>query len=170
MNTKTVSQLDAQGYFVAPTQADESPLEPGVFLIPGGCADAPPPTIPQGKRARWDGAAFVLEDIPAPPAPVTPPPPTRSELVAIVLAKAKAQRLTMMSILDGMQVSALVNNDTPTAQAIEAAKQGLRNITNTDLSACNTQAEMELAIYQAYLAIAAAAPASVQSAFQSLVP
>lgn len=96
--------------------------------------------------------------------------PSHAELITITLAKARAQRLPIMSVLDGMQVSALVSGDTPGAQAIETAKQGLRNITNTDLSACTTQAEMEQAIYQAYLAIAAAAPASVQSAFQSLVP
>ena len=75
---KTVSQLDALGYFVGTADADESPLEPGEFLIPGGCVDAPAPTIPQGQRARWaDG--WVFEDTPAPePEPVPEPPAPQS--------------------------------------------------------------------------------------------
>lgn len=75
---KTVSQLDAQGFFVGTTEADESPLEPGEFLIPGGCVDAPAPTIPQGQRARWaDG--WVFEGVPAPePEPVPEPPVPQS--------------------------------------------------------------------------------------------
>lgn len=62
---KQVCQLDAAGYFVGTTSADPSPLEPGAFLIPGGCVDAPAPSVPSGQRARWDGA-WVFEDIPLP--------------------------------------------------------------------------------------------------------
>lgn len=62
---KQVSQLDQNNYFISVTIADESPLEPGVFLIPGGAVDAEPPTIPEGQRAKWNGA-WVLENIPLP--------------------------------------------------------------------------------------------------------
>jgi len=62
---KQVIQLDAAGYFVGPTPAHESPLEPGVFLIPAGAVDAPMPSIPEGKLAKWDGA-WVYEDAPQP--------------------------------------------------------------------------------------------------------
>ena len=112
---KTVSQLDAQGYFVNLVEADESPLEPGVFLIPGGAIDAPAPVVPAGSRARWSGAWFI-EDIPAPnpapepvstfvpipapePEPVEPPPPpppapppapTTDQLAAQIDAQADA--------------------------------------------------------------------------------
>lgn len=64
MTTKTVSQLNQHGYFVAPVLADESPLEPGVFLIPGGAVDVPPPEVPEGKVALFQGGAWVF---------VTPP-------------------------------------------------------------------------------------------------
>lgn len=59
---KIVSQLNAAGYFVGPVVADESPMEPGVYLIPGGAVDIPPPNIPAGKVALWQGSgwAFVL--------------------------------------------------------------------------------------------------------------
>ena len=72
---KIVSQLDADGYFVGLTIADESPLEPGVFLIPGGAVDVEPPAIPQGHRARWSNG-WAFEAIPQPePEPEPPPRP-----------------------------------------------------------------------------------------------
>ena len=61
---KQVSQLDKDGYFVGVTTADPSPLEPDVYLIPGGCIDAPAPTIPEGQRAKWYNGQWVFEDIP----------------------------------------------------------------------------------------------------------
>ena len=61
MNTKVVSQLDQNGYFISPTQADESPLEPGVFHLPGGCLDVEPPEIPEGQRARWVADEWIFE-------------------------------------------------------------------------------------------------------------
>lgn len=63
MSAKTVSQLNPDGYFVFPVRADESPLEPGVFLIPARAIDVPPPQVPTGKRARWVGE-WVFEDAP----------------------------------------------------------------------------------------------------------
>ncbi|ASJ79181.1 hypothetical protein P26059A_0029 [Curvibacter phage P26059A] len=69
--TKQVSQLDTNGYFVGVTTADESPLEEGVFLIPAGTVDSIPPSIPEGKLARWNGE-WTLEDIPQ-PEPEEPP-------------------------------------------------------------------------------------------------
>lgn len=75
---KIVSQLDEKGYFVCAVVADESPLEPGVFLIPGGAVDiAPPNEIEPGKMYRISGEGWMSEDIPAPepepePEPLTP--------------------------------------------------------------------------------------------------
>jgi len=72
---KLVSQLDDDGYFVAATEAPESPLEPGVYLVPGGAVDSNPPDVPEGKRAKWAGE-WVYEDIPVPePEPEDEPPP-----------------------------------------------------------------------------------------------
>lgn len=60
---KQVIQLDAAGYFAGLTTADECQLEPGVFLLPAGSIDTTAPTIPEGKKAKWNGE-WVLEDIP----------------------------------------------------------------------------------------------------------
>ncbi len=70
---KQVIQLDADGYFVGLTTADESPLEPGVFLLPANAVDAPVPDVPDGQRAKWNGA-WVLEDIPQPEPTPEPEP------------------------------------------------------------------------------------------------
>jgi hypothetical protein len=73
---KNVSQLDPDGYYIGPTVADESPLEPGVYLIPAGAIDrAPPKTIEPGKRYRPWGTGWRAEEIPAPePQPAEPQP------------------------------------------------------------------------------------------------
>lgn len=73
--SKTVYQTDRNGNYVGPMLADESPLEPGVFLIPAGCVETAPPSIPAGKMARWTGAAWILVNRPgAAPSPVPPSP------------------------------------------------------------------------------------------------
>ena len=80
---KTVVQLDSSGYFVGLTIADESQLEPGVYHIPANALDVPAPSVPDGKRAKWNGSEFVLEDIPLPqPAPeeLPAPQPTPKDL------------------------------------------------------------------------------------------
>jgi len=85
---KTVSQLDADGYYVGTTTAQRSPLEQGVFLIPGGAVDAFPPVVPQGKRARWSDG-WVLEDAPA---PETEPAPTLDEVRQAKIAQIDRAR------------------------------------------------------------------------------
>lgn len=70
---KQVIQLDTAGYFTGLTVADESPLEPGVFLIPAGAVEAPVPVVPVGKLAKWNGT-WVFEDPPQPEIEVEPDP------------------------------------------------------------------------------------------------
>jgi hypothetical protein len=70
---KQVIQLDNQGYFVGFTTAEESPLEPGVFLIPGGAIDVEAPSIISGKIARWDNQ-WIYEDVIVPEEETQPEP------------------------------------------------------------------------------------------------
>lgn len=113
MTTKQVSQLDASGFFVGVTVADESPLEPGTFLIPGGCVDAPPPNIPEGKLAKWNGS-WVLEDIPQPE-----PEPEPVELTYI--EKRAMEYPPMADYLDG-----IVKGDQAQIDAYIAACQAVK--------------------------------------------
>jgi hypothetical protein len=78
---KKVSQLDTNGFFAGITYADESPLEPGIYLIPALAIDVDPPTTPEGYRARWDNR-WVYE-------PVSPPPTAPEEPVPVELTYAE---------------------------------------------------------------------------------
>lgn len=60
MNTKPVYQYDISGIYVGQTEADESPLEPGVFLIPARCVEMAPPEPVGDKWPRWNGAKWEL--------------------------------------------------------------------------------------------------------------
>lgn len=60
MPTKTVYQTGHLGLYVGLATAYESPLEPGVFLIPGGCVEVQPPDAPEGKIQRWNGKRWEL--------------------------------------------------------------------------------------------------------------
>lgn len=128
MKNKTVTQLDAEGYFVGLALADESPLEPGVFLIPGGAVDAPAPEVPEGQRARWSGAGFVLEAIPQPKAPEPPPPPARADVIRgrlyqIDAESVRALRATVSATGKGKPAPAF---DVDKLVALEAEASALR--------------------------------------------
>jgi len=62
MPQKTVYQTNHLGLYVGPVHADESPLELGVFLLPGGCVEVPPPDAPAGKIQAWHGKRWQLLD------------------------------------------------------------------------------------------------------------
>ena len=57
--------------------ADESPLEPGEWLIPAHSTLEAPPSIPDGYQARRSNGAWVLELVPAPEDPDAPATPSR---------------------------------------------------------------------------------------------
>jgi hypothetical protein len=66
--TKPAYQFDSAGLYLGQTVADESPMEPGVYLLPAGCTlKAPPASVPTGKVPRWTGKAWQL--VTKPPAP-----------------------------------------------------------------------------------------------------
>ncbi|MDD7908651.1 DUF4376 domain-containing protein [Pseudovibrio exalbescens] len=58
MSTKVVYQLDDKGYLVGEALAHESPLEAGVYHLPAGTVETPPPALSSNQAARWDGASW----------------------------------------------------------------------------------------------------------------
>lgn len=61
--------------FIGESVADESPLEPGVFLIPAQATTVKPPTVTPPKQAVWRNNKWKVEQIPVPKEePVTPGP------------------------------------------------------------------------------------------------
>lgn len=61
---KIVFQTNHELVLIGTCLADESPLEPGVWMIPGGCVELEPPEIPPGKRARYSSGSWVIEPVP----------------------------------------------------------------------------------------------------------
>ncbi len=60
MTEKIVYQCDRAGLYVTSTVADQSPLEPGIYLIPAGCTEIRPPEAwsddvwPRFNGSTWD--------------------------------------------------------------------------------------------------------------------
>ncbi len=94
--------------------------------------------------------------------------PAHAELVDLALMTARKERQPILSVLDGLQVSAMVNGDSAKATMIEAAKESLREITSLDLSACVTYEDMRQAFKLRYAQLVAAAP-DVAIAFREVV-
>lgn len=70
----------ATGEYLGSSEADESPLEEGIFLIPAGATDIAPPAPQEGFVVRFAGGAWGYSPIEAPelppteePTPYTPP-------------------------------------------------------------------------------------------------
>lgn len=73
MTTKTAYQFDYAGLLVGTTDADESPLEPGVFHLPArSTLTKPPRRVPADKWPRWTGRKWVLVNRPEPAEPENP--------------------------------------------------------------------------------------------------
>lgn len=79
---KPIYHYDLAGLLVGSTIADESPLEPGVYLIPARATDIAPPTVPDGSRAHFDGAAWLIEPIPQQDPEPAPPEPSPEDTIA----------------------------------------------------------------------------------------
>lgn len=115
-----------------------------------------------------DCAAY-LAWIDAGNAPDLPPTPSHAEFVEMAKAAMRIQRQPIISVLDGLQSSSVVKGEMPRALSIETAKQGLRDITDTDLSDCMSFEDMRLKVKAAYAALAAALPADVRKEFSEAI-
>ncbi|TCS37497.1 hypothetical protein EDC30_104301 [Paucimonas lemoignei] len=78
----TVFQLDPNGIFIGETVADRSPLEEGVFLVPDGCVQEPPPAFVAGKLRAFVNGAWQYQDPPLLPDSIgeDPAPPALEQM------------------------------------------------------------------------------------------
>lgn len=89
----------ATGQYLGPlelTADDLSPLEPGVYLMPGGCTDIAPPAASGSNRAIWTGDHWQLVEEPAsaiPPAPVPPTEEQAAQALQAAIVSATQARL-----------------------------------------------------------------------------
>lgn len=129
---KIVSQLNEDGYFAGPVIADESPLEPGVYLIPGGAIDVPPPEVPVGKVALWEGVSWKFEDAraPAPEPDPEPPAATAAAQIDALERQHMLPRPVRDVLLALMEKEAAALGITPTQ--LRAVNPGYRRVKELD--------------------------------------
>lgn len=60
------------GIFLGKSKADESPLEPGIFLIPAHATATKVPEFSKLQMAIWDGSAWEVQNIQEPDLPPAP--------------------------------------------------------------------------------------------------
>lgn len=120
---KTVYQLDQTGAYLGETIAHKSPLEPGVYLIPGGCVETAPPETKEGQIAVWDGV-WTLVDLPE---PEKPKELTAKELAAQKIATRKAQIGAELAEIDAKSIRPLRAGETDRLAALEKQASALRS-------------------------------------------
>lgn len=131
------------GFYVGTTIADESPLEPGVWLMPAHTTETRPPAFDvQMERARWTGEAWTVEPLPVgpPDLPVDPPPPlvltrifkadiwrrTTDAEAAIIDGALQAQPVRMRRLWDDSQWLETTDELYPTLEAAFVAAFGAK--------------------------------------------
>jgi hypothetical protein len=119
---KTVYQLDQTGAYLGETIAHESPLEPGVYLIPGGCVETAPPETKEGQIAVWDGV-WTLVDVPE---PEKPKEPTAKEIAAQKVAARKAEILGLLDDIDRKSIRPMRAGETQRLAELESQAAALR--------------------------------------------
>lgn len=111
------------GALLGSREADESPLEPGVFLMPAFSTDVTPPAPVDGKYRIFSGESWSYADIPNPeevePEPETEEgPPTEDDyrvaIQAMIDAVAQSRRYDSGQAMGGYV------NSTVSAWAVEA--------------------------------------------------
>lgn len=72
---KTVYLFDATGAYIGTYDAQESPLEPGVFITPVFSTSSVPPEVLPNQVAVFNGNSWTVQQIPEPEPEMEPPVP-----------------------------------------------------------------------------------------------
>jgi hypothetical protein len=115
------------GVFIGVEFAQESPLEPGVFLLPRSSTFVEPPKVAEGKQAVWNSETWEVQDIPPPP---EPPEPEQETLTWVVI---RMKRSSLLLKSDWTQLA-----DAPLTQEQKNAwtvyRQALRDVPSSAAS------------------------------------
>jgi hypothetical protein len=105
-------------FYVGVSDADNSPLEPGKYLIPAHATVIPVPSFTVNQRARFDEAyqSWFVEDIPLPP---EPPVPTPEEVKASLLEWLELRADFIKDRLAKGYIVAQAEGDTVTVQDLK---------------------------------------------------
>ena len=99
-----VYQTDLNGVYVGATTADQDPLDSTNWLIPAGCVQTAPPTITDKQLAKWDGAKWVVENIPVVEPDPEPKPLSEAETV-------RAKRDALLAASDSMALADRITDE-----------------------------------------------------------
>ena len=86
------------GIFYAKGVADESPLEPGVFLIPAHATTVAPPVVADPEIAVFKDGAWSVEVLPPPPEPE--PEPSFEPIPRVELTPAEKLALSGLTVAE----------------------------------------------------------------------
>jgi len=93
------------GIYLGQDKADESPLEPGVWLVPAHATELKPPQPGEGEEIVWTGEAWDVQPIPEPEPEPEPEPPVSGPdylafwdalMVSTVYASIREQSFTSL--------------------------------------------------------------------------
>lgn len=109
------------GEYLSSSTAEESPLEPGVFLIPAYATELLPPVPGIGQAVKFISGAWAVVDIPQPVPPV-PHVPTLAEIAAA----RKLEIIILLSQIDFKSIRPLREGDAVRVAALENQAVSLR--------------------------------------------
>lgn len=94
-----VYQTNSQGIYVGTVLADESPLETGVWLVPAGCVETPPPAVQEGYLAMWHSNGWIVIPEPSVDSGDITPDMTEEQILE---ASRLGMRLSFAQLLIGL--------------------------------------------------------------------
>lgn len=98
--SKTVYQVDPNGFYKGTATAFSSPLEEDVWLLPANTVEEEPPTPGAGQVAWWSNGAWNLVDAPDPVPPFITPVQARWGARRLWNVTAEQQETFFLSISD----------------------------------------------------------------------
>jgi hypothetical protein len=154
---------EVTGIYEGSYEAQESPLEPGVYITPTASTDIAPPALAAGESLHWTGSAWQVI---AAVVPVLPIAPTFASLKDAEFASFRTQREAFLNRLAGIGMAAQVNAQADVAANCVLVRQGLLDLTSAPAVVAATDiAGLKLAMKNTYNTVKASAIGAVLQAY-----